>query len=160
MKRFVLLGFLVMGSIAVACSDDPVSENGNNSTEDGGKGDSTIDKDSGPEEQLDSAVEDTSTPLGDAKTDAPNVASDAGPDGGGGGNAKACAAYCACMDAIDPCKAAFKNEKDCNTKCTAQTNWDLACRGTHCGLATAAKTKGDRTTHCGHAEGVGLCLNK
>ena len=88
----------------------------------------------------------TPTDSGTTVTDSATV-----DTGSGGGKAAQCQAYCACMNTT--CNA--KMPANCQTACEAQTNWDLSCRTTHCGLAGGA---GQAGTHCPHAAGETTCL--
>ncbi|MBK6696634.1 MAG: hypothetical protein IPG50_31255 [Myxococcales bacterium] len=88
----------------------------------------------------------TPTDSGTTVTDSATV-----DTGSGGGKAAQCQAYCACMNTT--CNA--KMPANCQTACEAQTNWDLSCRTTHCGLAGGA---GQAGTHCPHAAGENTCL--
>ncbi len=89
----------------------------------------------------------TPTDSGTTVTDSATAAD----TGSGGGKAAQCQAYCACMNTT--CNA--KMPANCQTACEAQTNWDLSCRTTHCGLAGGA---GQAGTHCPHAAGENTCL--
>jgi hypothetical protein len=100
----------------------------------------------------DSGPKDTGTDVKDATTDG---ATDAPTDGALDAKQALCTSYCTCMTATCPSEL----PANCQTTCEAQTNWDLNCRNTHCGLAAVDTTDAGVMTHCGHAVGIGLCPN-
>src|SRR5207245_8260730 len=137
--------FAVMGMAGAGCGDDTGGTGGTGGS--GGSGGT-----GGTGGQHDAKVI-------DAAVDAPAI------DSGGADSSTIpadCVTYCTCM--VGTCTDVGGTNlvpggtmDACESMCATQTNWDLACRNTHCGYARDMHLP---MPHCFHAVGMmGVCTN-